>query len=267
MPDPVGMLGCVVLEEEDPALTPGTGSPKYLFLKASLCSLSWILIDSESILFFLSRSFLSASICNNFVLAITSSCFNKEISVSLISFGAPDVLVFLGFCLLLALEFTKLGASGFNSVEGDASTVDTTEVPTVAAAVVVDVDAGSGALGGGTGTVVMMVGVVPVVDVMVVTDELLGTLVWKDSTLGWANAVAVTVIEFATVDDGQEDLVGELDVTTGAAMADSKLCDIINGSGEIVAPDGLVCPGNEPGGVTDEGEEAGPRISALWAQL
>ena len=68
-------------------------------------------------------------------------------------------------------------------MEGDASTVDTTEVPTVAAAVVVDVDAGSGALGGGTGTVVMMVGVVPVVDVMVVTDEFGETQHWAGRML------------------------------------------------------------------------------------
>ena len=47
-----------------------------------LCSFSYIFMVSDMIEFFLTRSLLSASNCNNLVFAIISSCFRRDISAS-----------------------------------------------------------------------------------------------------------------------------------------------------------------------------------------
>ena len=118
------MVDCLDLDlvgacaEKEPSdgsgLVVGSVSGKHFLLKASFCLFSWILRASERILFFLSRSLLSASVCTNFVFTIRISCFSKDISVSFILLDASDTVFFLAGLLLDGPGFWKEGASGFS---------------------------------------------------------------------------------------------------------------------------------------------------------
>ena len=87
-------------EEEGTDFTFGFSSGRNSLLIVSFCSVSCILIASERILFFLSRSLLSASVCASLVLTIKISCFRKVISVSLTVLVFSDKLFLLELVLL-----------------------------------------------------------------------------------------------------------------------------------------------------------------------